>query len=266
MSFRRRLLLFFLIIVVVPMVAVAVVLLAITADSEKGKADARIGAGLRAAFALYAEGRDAATAELDRVVADERLAPALATGDVRALKARLGEIDERSRTIVSITFYDNAGRPLASVGRPEGVAAAAAVPAVPGRGRVGILAVSVTDATALARRIERFSGLESRIRREDRTLGSTLPEGPAPTVEAEEIEIAGASYRGRAGVLPEVAGPRWCSACTTRARRSTRASSRAASSSPSCSSSSSSPRSSAPSGWSAPSRVGLSSCSRPPVA
>lgn len=207
MSFRRRLLLFFLIIVVVPMVAVAVVLLAITADSEKGKADARIGAGLRAAFALYGEGRDAATAELDRVVADERLAPALATGDVRALKARLGEIDERSRTIMSIKFYDNAGRSLVSVGRPEGVAAAAAVPAVPGRGRVGILAVSVTDATALARRIERFTGLESRIRREDRTLGSTLPEGPAPTVDAEEIEIAGVSYRGRAGVLPEVAGP-----------------------------------------------------------
>ncbi|MGI8674306.1 MAG: diguanylate cyclase [Thermoleophilaceae bacterium] len=207
MSFRRRLLLFFLIIVLVPMIAVAVVLLAITADSEMGKADARIGAGLRAAFALYGEGRDDAAAELDRVVGDDQLAPALATGDVRALKARLTAIDERSRTIVSMTFYDSAGRPLASVGRPEGVAAAAAVPAVPGRGRVGILAVSVTDATALARRIERFTGLEARIRREGRMLGSTLPEGPAPTVDAEEIEIAGASYRGRADFLPEVAGP-----------------------------------------------------------
>jgi len=45
-SFRSRLLLFFMIIVIVPMVAVALVLFSITADSETGKADAQIAQGL----------------------------------------------------------------------------------------------------------------------------------------------------------------------------------------------------------------------------
>ena len=53
MSFRGRLLLFFMIIVIVPMVAVALVLFSITADSESGKTDAQIAQGLRAAFAVY---------------------------------------------------------------------------------------------------------------------------------------------------------------------------------------------------------------------
>src|SRR4051812_50110353 len=53
MSFRSRLLLFFMIIVIVPMIAVALVLFSITADSETGKADAAIAQGLRASFAVY---------------------------------------------------------------------------------------------------------------------------------------------------------------------------------------------------------------------
>ena len=48
MSFRSRLLLFFMIIVIVPMIAVALVLFSITADSETGKADAAIAQGLTA--------------------------------------------------------------------------------------------------------------------------------------------------------------------------------------------------------------------------
>src|SRR3954452_19061482 len=84
-SFRSRLLLFFMIIVIVPMVAVALVLFSITADSETGKADAQIAQGLRAAFAIYDSDRSEARPQLARVARDSGLTQALAGGDRTAL-------------------------------------------------------------------------------------------------------------------------------------------------------------------------------------
>ena len=92
MSFRSRLLLFFMIIVIVPMVAVALVLFSITADSETGKADAQIAQALRAAFAVYDADRGQAQGELNRVVRDRQLTNALAAGDKQAVGARLREL------------------------------------------------------------------------------------------------------------------------------------------------------------------------------
>src|ERR1700716_4267072 len=89
MSFRSRLLLFFMIIVIVPMIAVALVLFSITADSETGKADAAIAQGLRAAFAVYDADRNAAKGELARVARAPQLAAALAKRDPAAVRRRL---------------------------------------------------------------------------------------------------------------------------------------------------------------------------------
>ena len=69
MSFRRRLLLFFVIIVVIPMLAVALVLFSITADSENGKADAAIAQGLRSAASIYESDRLDARQALSRIAA-----------------------------------------------------------------------------------------------------------------------------------------------------------------------------------------------------
>src|SRR5437763_15257504 len=89
MSFRSRLLLFFMIIVIVPMIAVALVLFSITADSETGKADAAIAQGLRAAFAVYDGDRARARPALEKIARDPQLAAALARHDGRAAAARL---------------------------------------------------------------------------------------------------------------------------------------------------------------------------------
>ena len=89
MSFRSRLFLFFTIIVIVPMVAVAVVLFSLTADSENGKADARLAEGLRVALAVYGEGRAAARPELERMARDRTLARAIEDGSMARIKARL---------------------------------------------------------------------------------------------------------------------------------------------------------------------------------
>src|ERR1700712_3119041 len=92
MSFRSRLLLFFMIIVIVPMIAVALVLFSITADSETGKTDAAIAQGLTAAFAVYDADRADARDELAKVARDPALASALSKHDAAAVKQRLSAL------------------------------------------------------------------------------------------------------------------------------------------------------------------------------
>src|SRR5256885_16397026 len=106
MSFRGRLLLFFTIIVVVPMIAVALVLFSITADSETGKADAQIAQGLRAAFAIYDADRASARPELDKIASDPGLADALASPKPAAVKRRLPELRQSHPSVESIAAFD----------------------------------------------------------------------------------------------------------------------------------------------------------------
>jgi len=77
MSFRGRLRVFFTIIVIVPMVAVAAVLYRLTADSETGKADAGIAAGLRTAFAVYDIASKGAEPGLRALAADRSIVAGL---------------------------------------------------------------------------------------------------------------------------------------------------------------------------------------------
>jgi hypothetical protein len=54
-SFGRRLVLFFLLIAIVPIAALVSILLFVSGDSQKGKADARVAAGVQTAVAVYTE-------------------------------------------------------------------------------------------------------------------------------------------------------------------------------------------------------------------
>src|SRR3712207_3853114 len=89
MSFRGRLRLFFALIVIVPMIALGVLLFALTARSETGKADARIDAGTRTAVGLVREEAERARTELRGVARDPGLRRASARGDFRAVERRL---------------------------------------------------------------------------------------------------------------------------------------------------------------------------------
>src|SRR4051812_20186968 len=144
MSFRSRLLLFFMIIVIVPMIAVALVLFSITADSETGKADAAIAQGLRAAFAVYDGDRAAASDELETVARDPALAQALAKRDPAAAKARLTALQKTVPSAKRIAVYDNSRKLVAAVGAPDAVAASVAAPSAGAR-RIGLVAVSTTS-------------------------------------------------------------------------------------------------------------------------
>ena len=128
MSFRSRLLLFFMIIVIVPMIAVALVLFSITADSETGKADAAIAQGLRASFAVYDAHRTEARDELRTVARDAQLARALQDEDAAAVKARVAALEPTLPAVRRISVYGPDRRMIAAAGDDGAVASAVAAP------------------------------------------------------------------------------------------------------------------------------------------
>ena len=209
MSFRARLLLFFTIIVVVPMVAVALVLFSLAAESETGKADSRIATGTRVAFSVYADARAEARDDLNRLAADPGLQSALARRDLAGAGRRLLEVARARRSIEGMELYDANSRRLVRAGaRPEtAVAPATAALREPGGGRIGSLTVSVTGASAYLARVKRMTGLEGRLLRDGRSLASTLPGDASTSMRAGDVEIAGQSYRARLEPLRQPIGP-----------------------------------------------------------
>ena len=150
MSFRGRLLVFFTIIVIVPMVAVAFVLFTLSEQSETGKADAGIAAGLRNAISLYGDAGDRAAPVLGRVSRDRSCAPRLRT-TAGPTSSPHGRADAHGpRGVVSIELYSSRERLIARAGSPAGVAVKVA-PLVARGGDAGSLAVSVTHARAYVR-------------------------------------------------------------------------------------------------------------------
>jgi diguanylate cyclase (GGDEF)-like protein len=73
--------------------------------------------------------------------------------------------------------------------------------------RLGTLAVSTTNASAFARHVARLASLDIRVVRGNRLLASTLPENGRAEVKSGDVEIAGASYRGRFATIDEPVGP-----------------------------------------------------------
>lgn len=176
MTFRRRLTLFFLLIVVLPMIAVAVLVVQIADDSETGKADARLAAGMETALALYND-------ELDEAGRAARAAPVVAVG--RALRS--GDADRvrgAARRAVdrlglaSLAAFDRVGEPVARVGTPDGVARAGREvrrirPEGPGT-LIGTVRISPVEAQAFVGRVRQLTGRDGAILRGDEVVEATL--------------------------------------------------------------------------------------------
>jgi diguanylate cyclase (GGDEF)-like protein len=212
MSFRTWLRVFFFSIVIIPMLAVAFVLFKLTADSETGRADAGIAAGLRNAFAVYSDDADRATSALRRVAADPGLRASLMARDRRAARARMNAMLRRNPRAAAIAFYTPGGRRLPAAGSPDAVAPKSApLTSASGR-RFGTLSVSVTYANAFVNRVHQLSGREVSIFRGGRRLASTLkgarasPE-LADADQSHDFKVAGNDYRGRVDRVHEAVGP-----------------------------------------------------------
>jgi diguanylate cyclase (GGDEF)-like protein len=207
MSFRGRLRLFFALIVIVPMVALGIVLFALAARSETGKADAGIASGSRAAVGIYREQVERARAPLHRLAADARLQRAVATGDRAAAERRLREF--AGGAVVAAGLRGRAGELVAHAGSARAVAAAGSKLVVR-EGRSVMLSVSVTDARTFADRLRGLTGLDVLVARGGHLLASTLPDGPAPSSPASQgvatVEVRGEAYRGKFAEVPSPVG------------------------------------------------------------
>ena len=208
MSFRSRLLLFFTIIVVIPMIAVALVLFSLTADSETGKADAQIGQAMRSAFAIYQQDRDAARRSLDAIAGDARLGTALAhPGNGAAVRRRIQALLRQHPSLRAIAAYDLQRRLIAAVGAPDAIAPAAATPSTSKGQRLGLVAVASTRASEYAREVEQTTALAVRVLSGGRLLASTLSERGTFSPKSGDVTIAGRKYRGRFATLANASGP-----------------------------------------------------------
>jgi diguanylate cyclase (GGDEF)-like protein len=205
MSFRGRLRVFFTIIVIVPMVAVAAVLYRLTADSETGKADAGIAAGMRVAFSTYDASAARAENGLRGLAADRGFVDGLAAGGQQARTALRGVA--RRPGVVGVAFNSaTSGRTIVA-GSPSAIAAAGA-PLLDSDGRrLGTLSLSITSARAYADRLRRLTGLQVGVMRNGRVLADTARGARRVPPRGGDFDYRGEEYRGRAARLRESVGP-----------------------------------------------------------
>jgi diguanylate cyclase (GGDEF)-like protein len=212
MSFRTWLRVFFFSIVIIPMVAVALVLFRLTSDSETGRADAGIAAGLRNAFAVYSSDAHDADPALRSVARDAGLKGALLARDYRSGAVRMSALVDGDPALTAIAFYSSSGKRLAAAGSLDAVAPRTAPLTGSGGRRFGTLSVSVTSADGFVRAVSRISGRDVSIFQQGRRLASTLrrtrgsPELGTPD-QSRNFQISGTEYRGRVDRLSESAGP-----------------------------------------------------------
>jgi diguanylate cyclase (GGDEF)-like protein len=207
-SFRVRLRLFFLLLVIVPMIALAIVLFALTSRSETGKADAGIATAVRTGFALYEQAARRADPVLPRIASDPGLRAALASR--RGIEARLRSLLGGPDRVVLIELRSPSGRLIARAGSPNAVAPSTAPVAVGGRA-IGTLSVSTTPAKRLAAEVRGLTGFHVALFRGGRSVGATRPgltdrDPLGSPGEPRTLELSGTEYRGRVDAIRESAG------------------------------------------------------------
>jgi hypothetical protein len=191
-SFRARLAVFFVLIVILPMVAAGVLVRELTADSEDGKADAAISAGLESATALYEEEATSAEDAARTIAADSALGEALRNQDAGAIQARVDELAAEER-VEGLLLTDSDGAELARVGsRPEVAAGVVELQSS------GSLAVSMTTPAAFVETASRVTGREAVLLSGADELAAT-PESDGVAVpagdDAGDTTLAGESAR-----------------------------------------------------------------------
>jgi diguanylate cyclase (GGDEF)-like protein len=194
-SFGRRLSLFLVLIAVVPTLALIGILLFVSEDSQRGKADARLAAGLRTATAIYRTRTTEAASKAQALAADPDLATALRGHDAAAERAFVQRAAGEP-PVLRVELYDAAGNPIAAAG-PTASVAFAQVGLTEGGQQVGTLRDSVTTAERYAGEVKSLTDTEVVISRGAETLASTVP-APSRTLEpnqTSDLTTGGKEYR-----------------------------------------------------------------------
>lgn len=210
MSFGRRLRLFFVGIVAIPMAAVAVLVLQVGHDSQVGKADARLAAGLGTARAVYDMALRSASAAAERI--GGRAGPELDPPDRIALQALA---DDRVATagVAAVAIADPEGRVLASAGPADAVATVDSEVRSSHGTVLGTVSVSQLNPGDLLERIQVLTSSDVALATARGVTHSTTDTGDgelpgAAESDATDIELPSGSARAAALALDEGRGTR----------------------------------------------------------
>ena len=197
--------LFLVMIAVVPTLALIAILLFVGEDSQRGKADAQLAAGLRTAMAVYQTKTDEATAKAQQLAADSDLAAALRARDTAAEAAFVQRAAGQPPT-ERVELYDTAGTPVAAAGPPNSVAFAQ-VGLTDGGQQVGSLRVSVVTADQYANEVKSLTDTEVVVTRGSETVAATVspPSRSLQPDQTADLTAGGKEYRGHAVVLNSAA-------------------------------------------------------------
>ena len=206
LSFGRRLALFFVLIAIVPTAVLIGILLLVGQDSQRGKADARVAAGLQTAVSIFNERTNAATAQARHLAGSPELAAGLRSGDAAALQAFTTQT-AGDPGVIRVEIVDNAGRVMAASGSPDAVAFARVGLTEQAR-PVGGLHLSTSTAQGYAAAVHRLTGQQVVLRRAGATIASTVA-APSKNLEADQtadLTAGGESYRAHATTLDSADG------------------------------------------------------------
>jgi diguanylate cyclase (GGDEF)-like protein len=184
-TFGRRLALFFLLIALVPTSALVGILLFVSEDSRRGKADARLAAGLETAVAVYGNRVAIATNQAQRLARNRSLGKAVRDDDLATLASFATETAGSAR-VVRIEVTNPVGKVIASAGPPDAVAFAQ-VGLTRGGTPVGTLRISSTDADSYVHTVRSLTERDLVLNRAGAPLASTVTP-PGVDLDAGETE------------------------------------------------------------------------------
>ena len=201
MSFGRRLALFLVLIAVVPTLALIAILLFVSQDSQRGKADARLAAGLRTATAVYRSQTAAAASKAQGFATAPDLASALQSHDRAAQRAFVHRAATQPPA-GRVLLYDTAGKELAAAGEPNSIAFSHVGLTEAGK-PVGSLLASTTTADQYASQVKSLTDLDVVVTRGALNLGGTVPP-PSRQLRSDQtadLTAGDQDYRGHALTL-----------------------------------------------------------------
>ena len=196
MSFRNRLGLFFVLIVIVPMVAVAVLLFGLLEKSERARDEANVGGRHGVAVRVF-RGYEADARLVLRAIAkrDAVLRAALLDGDTASARRRAARL-VGDRGVQRIVFVK--GSTVALRAGDKTAVAPASLKVRSSTASLGVLYLSVVDASTYAREVRRLTGLQVTVRNGGRVLATTLrPAGDIepPTKASQAVTVEGVDYK-----------------------------------------------------------------------
>ncbi len=180
------------------MLAVAGLLVQISAESRTGKADARLAAGLDTAINLEGEESAKAQTTTTRLARDPRLAAALRSGNPDQLGSVARELRRQSGA-TAVEIIGPAGR-LAAAGAVDAAVAFGAAELRDGERELGTLRVSSTPAAAFTQRVEALTKRNAVVIVDGRPVGATVQldgDDAPPPGETSDVEVDGSDLRAR---------------------------------------------------------------------